>query len=143
MVLCQTLDSINSIADFTSVYNDDLDPSQHCKQYSSRNTVEERKKILEEFKNKKFKTLVVCGCLKEGFDHPNVSIVAIARNVGANSHVLFAQFVGRALRLVNRKEPATLKAAIISHPEFNQRINFEIYDKYIAENYPDGEELVI
>ena len=71
----------------------------------------------------------------EGFDNPNVSVVGIARNV--QSSIIFAQFVGRAIRKIRANDP--IKATIVSDKFFNQKVmreNFEV----LPENEEPNEE---
>jgi superfamily II DNA or RNA helicase len=70
--------------------------------------------VRTKFKNQEFKTLVVVDRLREGFDHPNISVVAFVR--GVTSLVLFEQSVGRALRKVDGGD--TTVAMIIAHVSF-------------------------
>lgn len=55
---------------------------------------------LARFKAGNLRILVVCGKLLEGFDHKNVSVVGILRNVALSSKVLFNQFVGKSFDVV-------------------------------------------
>lgn len=56
-----------------------------------------RDKIIEDFKNRKFKYLVNVSVLTTGFDAPHVDVVAILRPTESNA--LYQQIVGRGLRL--------------------------------------------
>jgi superfamily II DNA or RNA helicase len=71
--------------------------------------------------------IVVCGKLLEGFDHPTITTCVILRNVSASSHILFAQFVGRALRPIDMYDPVT--TVVLSHKRYDQRSNFENFDR--------------
>ena len=88
---------------------------------------ESNKSVLKRFDAGEFRGLVVVGKLREGYDNKRVSVIGIARNVKPSSTVLFAQFVGRAVRKLHREDPVT--ATIISHPFNNQRRNFNQFDK--------------
>ena len=88
---------------------------------------ESNKSVLKRFDAGEFRGLVVVGKLREGYDNKRVSVIGIARNVKPSSTVLFAQFVGRAVRKLHREDPIT--ATIISHPFYNQRRNFNQFDK--------------
>lgn len=57
----------------------------------------EREKIVNEFKEKKFRYLVNVSVLTTGFDAPHVDLIAILRPTESNS--LYQQIVGRGLRL--------------------------------------------
>ena len=58
------------------------------------------------------RVLVVIYRLTEGFDCKEVSVVAIFRNVDKKSRVYFSQFVGRAVRKLDKDDPIT--ATVIS-----------------------------
>ena len=96
-----------------------------------------RECILESFKNEQLRALVVAGKLIEGFDHKNISVVAIARNVQKKSRVLFAQFVGRAVRKAHPEE--NINAIVISHSKYKQRQNFEQFYEIADEDIEDEE----
>ena len=64
-------------------------------------------------------------------------MVAIVRNVAPTSRVLFAQFIGRAVRKIDCNDPIT--AMVISHPVFDQRRNFEQFDCIAEEENVDEE----
>ena len=93
------------------------------------------KQILENFVNGNIRTLVVVGRLLEGFDNKRISVVAIARNVATKSKVLFAQFVGRAVRKAHRHDPVT--AVIVSELIYKQKVNFDQFDKVTEEENDD------
>jgi DNA repair protein RadD len=61
----------------------------------------QRNKIVEDFKNKKFKYLVNVSVLTTGFDAPHVDVIAILRPTESNG--LYQQIVGRGLRLAPDK----------------------------------------
>lgn len=82
--------------------------------------------VVKNFKGGHMRTLVIVGKLLEGFDHKNVSVVGIARNVANNSRVLFAQFLGRAVRKMSKDDPVT--AVVVSHAHYKQKDNFEQFD---------------
>lgn len=63
---------------------------------------EDRKKILQDFKNKKFQCLINCMILTEGTDLPCVETVIMARPTTNES--LYVQCVGRGTRLYPDKE---------------------------------------
>ena len=69
------------------------------------------------------RTLVVVNKLREGYDNKRVSVAAIVRNVAKESRVLFAQFVGRAIRKAHPDNPVT--AVVIAHKRHKQRENYE------------------
>ena len=81
------------------------------------------------------RVLVVVFRLTEGFDCKNVSVAAILRNVGKESQVYFAQFVGRAVRKLHKDDPVV--ATVISHVQHHQRKNYDIfYNETLAEDDP-------
>lgn len=83
--------------------------------------------VVKRFKEGKIRTLVIVGKLLEGFDHKNISVVGIVRNVAKESRVMFAQFVGRAVRKVSNDDPVT--AMVVSHARYKQQENFDQFDK--------------
>ena len=93
------------------------------------------KPVLELFEGQKMRTLAICGRLREGFDNRNVSVVAIVRNITPSSKVFFTQFVGRAVRKKHTEDPVT--AMIISHKCYNQRDNYEQFDRVTEEDNED------
>ncbi len=64
--------------------------------------ISERDKIVEDFKNKKFKYLVNVSVLTTGFDAPHVDVIAIMRPTESNA--LYQQIIGRGLRLSEDKK---------------------------------------
>ena len=120
MILCQTTDTINPISLFVRLYNENIiEVRDRCEQYISTTNVN----IRNDFTDGRFRTIVICGSLLEGFDHRNVSVVGIIRNL--RSKILFSQFVGRALRLIDEHDHLT--AQIITDPRFGIR---EIWENY-------------
>ena len=63
---------------------------------------DDRRGILKAFAEGRFKGVVNCGVLLEGYDEPRVSCVAIARPT--KSRVLYQQMVGRGTRLHPEKQ---------------------------------------
>ena len=122
MVLTQTKNGINSAQKFFESYNRVNNPGQ-CGMYVGDASAE----VLQRFQNGKTRTLVVVDKLREGYDNKRVSVVAIVRNVGPTSTVLFAQFVGRAIRKAHPDDPVT--AVIIAHRYHNQEQNYEQFDQ--------------
>ena len=131
MVLAQTKQGINPAETFRNIYNE-LFPDK-CEMYVS----ETRKDTLDKFKDGKCRVLVIIGRLLEGFDHDKVSVLGIVRNIAPTSRVLFAQFVGRAVRKSHSNDPVS--AQIVSHRCFNQRQNFNTYEK-LAEEEPNDDD---
>ena len=90
------------------------------------------KAILKKFIQDEIRVLVIVGRLLEGFDRKQVSVAAIARNVHYSSRVLFAQFIERAVRKYNDRDPVT--TMVVSHQIYNQRRNYEQFNK-VAPDY--------
>ena len=132
MVITQSKQSINPAEDFSKVYNDQF-PGK-CAVYFS----DTRNNILEKFKKGEIRTLVIIGCLLEGFDHKPVSVLGIVRNIAPTSRVLFAQFVGRAVRKNSPTDPVS--AQIVTHACFNQRQNYETFEKLAEEDLIGDED---
>jgi ATP-dependent helicase IRC3 len=63
---------------------------------------EERRSILDDFRNGKVKVVVNVGVLTEGFDEPSVEVILLARPT--RSSLLYTQIVGRGTRLFDGKE---------------------------------------
>lgn len=63
---------------------------------------EERKKIINLFKNKKLKVLINVMALTTGFDVPETDCILICRPT--KSRILYEQIIGRGLRLAEGKE---------------------------------------
>ena len=127
MVLAQTKEARNAALDFVDAYNL-LYPMDGCEKYVSGS----HRAILKNFTEGKIRVLVIVGRLLEGFDRKQVSVAAIARNVHYSSRVLFAQFIGRAVRKYNDRDPVT--TMVVSHQIYNQRRNYEQFDK-VAPDY--------
>lgn len=130
MVMAQTIDDLNSASRFKMAY-DSIGPA--CEVYVDKSPPE----ILIKFDRGEIRTLVIVGKLLEGYDNKRVSVVAIVRNVAKQSKVLFTQFVGRAVRKFHSGDPVT--AVIVSHQIFNQRGNFNQFDKVTDEENDDSE----
>ena len=128
MVLAQTVGDLNSAQIFKEAYDV---PDDICEIYAGSAP----KEVLNRFNRGEFRTLVVVGKLREGYDNKRVSVAAIVRNVAPQSKVLFAQFVGRAVRKFDRDDP--VMAMIVSHEMFRQRGNFEQFDQVAEEENID------
>lgn len=68
--------------------------------------IEERRQIIEDFKNNKFRCLINCMVLTEGADIPNIETIIMARPT--QSEGLYQQMVGRGTRLYPGKEKLRL-----------------------------------
>ena len=128
MVLAQTVVDLNSAEYFKEMYDVSDDK---CEIYAGSAPRE----VLNRFNRGEFRTLVVVGKLREGYDNNRVSVAAIVRNVSPQSKVLFAQFVGRAVRKFDRTDPVT--TMIVSHEAFKQRKNFDQFDHVTEEENID------
>ncbi|GJJ71409.1 ATP-dependent helicase IRC3 [Entomortierella parvispora] len=69
---------------------------------SSNTPDEERKAMLQDFRDRKFPVIVNCGILTEGTDIPVIDSIIMARPTKSN--VLFQQMLGRGMRLHPGKE---------------------------------------
>ena len=138
MVLTQTIEKrgINPAEEFCKCYNSVVPHQYCCEKYVGGS----KQDVLKSFQDGNLRTLVVVNKLKEGYDNKRVSVVAIVRNVAKESRVLFAQFVGRAMRKEHPDDPVT--AVVIAHKRHNQRRNYEqfdqVADKDVIVNEDDG-----
>ena len=93
----------------------------------SRNTAiirteDDLRTTLDDFKNGKFRTMVVIRKpIEDGFDHCNASVVAILR--GCRSRIVFEQFIEHAFRtnLGAGRTERDVHATVISHLKYGQR----------------------
>ena len=109
----------------------DVQSDDNCEIYAGS----AQKQIVKRFDDHEFRTLVVVGKLREGYDNKHVSVVAIVRNLAPQSKVLFAQFVGRAVRKIDSIDSVT--AMIVSHVLFEQKKNFDNFDEVTEEENSD------
>ena len=133
MVLAQTKEDINSAKTFCEIYNALFLNETKCAVYVG----ETSKAVLNAFLRGEIRVLVIIGRLLEGFDHKPVSVLGIVRNVAPTSRVLFAQFVGRAVRKNNPDD--RVPAQIVTHTYFNQRQNRETFEM-LAEVDPTDDD---
>ena len=132
MVLTQSKSGKNPAIPFCEAYNR-LYPGK-CAVYVYKTSESVRK----ELENGDIRTLVIIGRLLEGFDHTPVSVLGIVRNIAPTSRVLFAQFVGRAVRKTGPFDP--VDAQIVTHERFNQNGNFVTFDKLAEEDPIDDDD---
>ena len=93
----------------------------------------ERNKIIDDFKNKKFKYLVNVSVLTTGFDAPHVDVIAILRPTESVS--LYQQIIGRGLRLDSgKKDCFVLDYTGMSH---------NIYSPEISDKMPVKESVAV
>lgn len=97
LVFCPT---IKSCEDFMLEYN----TQTGCRAYTVTGSThkDERKDIIEGFRNGDIRVLVNCMVLTTGFDAPNVDCVCLLRPT--TSAGLYYQMVGRGLRIADGKE---------------------------------------
>lgn len=97
---------------------------QGCAAYISGNPYEtdrdERRRIVNAFRNYELQFLVGCGVFVEGFDAPSAAVIAMARMTSSRS--FYAQAAGRATRpakeivnQLNNEPDAALRRAIIAN----------------------------
>ena len=98
-----------------------------------------REKIIKDIREGAYEVIIIVQMLLEGFDYPPISIAGILTKIG--SRVKFAQFIGRAQRIVREKkemEREGIKADLITHKYYQQR---ELLDQYthptIVETFED------
>ncbi|KAJ7375825.1 hypothetical protein OS493_038611 [Desmophyllum pertusum] len=85
--------------------------------------------MMQAIRSNEVKLVVVVGQLLEGFDHPPISIAAIMTKI--DSPVKFAQFIGRAQRIVRGREGPESKgilAHVITHSHFQQKQNYRAFE---------------
>ena len=131
MVLTQSKLGRNPAIPFCNIYNG-MYPNK-CAVY----VTETSRDVLDAFVNGKIRVLVIIGRLLEGFDHEAVSVLGIVRNIAPTSRVLFAQFVGRAVR---KNSPSDgVPAQIVTHENFDQLQNYNTFEK-LAEVDPSDDD---
>lgn len=86
----------------TRVLNDTADDAQFAAAVDGSMPFDERAPILDRFRSGQHKVLVNCSLFTEGFDVPEIALVAIARPV--LSRAFYAQMVGRGTRIAKGKQ---------------------------------------
>lgn len=89
-----------------------------------------KKAMMEAIKTNQVKLVVVVESLLEGFDYPPISIAAIMTKIV--SPVKFAQFIGRAQRIVRVQEgleSPEIKADVVTHVFFQQEENRRAFEE--------------
>ena len=88
----------------------------------------------------KLQLLVIVEMLLEGFDFPPISVAAIATSI--RSPVKFAQFIGRAQRVVRAPQETEQNgiADIITHAYYEQSKNYKTFEKELLIPAVDDEE---
>lgn len=93
-----------------------------------------RKIILDKLSKGNVRIIIIVSMLREGFDYPPISVAGIVTRI--HSCVKFAQFIGRAQRVVRSETGAVeegVKAHIVTHDYFQQR---DLFDEYIKPCIP-------
>ncbi len=135
MILTQTKDMLNAATKVKEMYNSEVKAFEELSEiYISGSS----QQTLVDFKSGRIRTLIVIGRLLEGFDHNPISVVGIARNVQPASRVLFAQFVGRAVRKAYPTDP--VRACIVAHKSLMQRRNWEAFETLPEDDNADSDE---
>ncbi|KAH9245935.1 hypothetical protein BASA81_016575 [Batrachochytrium salamandrivorans] len=115
MIAFPTVGTTSEANDVVNLYNAGVarprERAEACTQESAAG-------VANRFKKNEFRTVVVVHKLMEGFDHPDVAFVVVARNMKMRP---FNQFVGRATRIDDGRVQF---AQVISHQVFNQESNF-------------------
>ena len=93
--------------------------------------------LMEAIQSNQVKLVVVVDMLREGFDYPPISIAAIMTKIV--SPVKFAQFIGRAQRIVRGHqglESAEVFSNVVTHSYFQQEENVQAYksEKFIPDD---------
>ena len=98
--------------------------------YHWKQKPEKKKQLMKRIRSNEVKLVVVVEMLLEGFDHPPISIAAILTKIV--SKLKFAQFVGRAQRIVRGQgcdESDEIFADLVSHSYFQQEQNYVAYEE--------------
>jgi superfamily II DNA or RNA helicase len=107
-------------------------------------SMKERREILRRFKEGEIKILTNMNVLTEGFDDPEVECIALVRPT--QSLVLYAQIIGRGLRIAPKKKDCLVldytgistKHSVIGLPDL-----FGIEDEQLRKRMEEGEPLQI
>jgi len=86
--------------------------------------------MMEAIQSNQIKLVVVVDMLREGFDYPPISIAAIMTKIV--SPVKFAQFIGRAQRIVRGHqglESQEIFSDVVTHSYFQQEENYQTYER--------------
>jgi len=98
--------------------------------YHSKEKPDTKKQLMKRIRNNEVKLVVVVEMLLEGFDHPPISIAAILTKIV--SKLKFAQYIGRAQRIVRDQECVEsddIFADVVTHSLFKQEPNYDAYEK--------------
>ena len=98
--------------------------------YHSDCSKRDRESIMEKLYKGELRLLVIVAMLLEGFDFPPISVAAIITHI--QSPVKFAQFIGRAQRVVrappDQEEQGGI-ADIVTHEYYEQSTNYDMFVK--------------
>lgn len=112
LVFCVTVSHAERMAEVLRRY-----PGVTAEVVHGKTPQDERESILERFKGGQLQMLVGVGCFTEGFDAPNVSVVAMARPTKQQG--LYVQMIGRGTRplggLVDRYDTAEERQEAIAN----------------------------
>lgn len=87
----------------------------------------ERRVVMDKIDRKEVRIFVIVKMLLEGFDYPRISVAGIVTRI--SSLLIFAQFVGRARRVICGEN--NVAADIITHEYFEQE---QVYEKFKTEH---------
>jgi len=90
------------------------------------------RKLIEDFRNDKFKVLISVAIATTGFDVPDVECVILA--TATKSMIKLTQAIGRSLRLFPGKE----RAIVLDHGSNLSRLGFP--DEYVIDELDDGKK---
>ena len=122
--------------------------ARECQKKTSAETIHsglspgEQKAVMDKLKKGTIAIIVTVQMLLEGFDHPPISVAGIATRI--ESPVKFAQFIGRAQRVVRetktrKPENELIKADVVTHQYFQQEDIFEKFSHpIIPEDFDDA-----
>jgi len=128
-----------------------LSGDPHCAvSLDGTHKLEERAAVIRRFKRGEVKVLVNCSLFTEGFDVPEISLVAIARPVLSRS--FYAQMVGRGTRLAPNKDdllvldfvPANCRHSLVQAVDIFGRDTEEVVErarKFAAAASEEGEAM--
>jgi len=122
------------------MWNNTMPHGNTAAAYHSRLREIDRERIMKRLKDGELKLLVIVAMLLEGFDYPPISVAAIT--TGIKSPVKFAQFIGRAQRLVRfaglTEQDGT--AHIVTHTFYKQSKNYVKFKEEVLIPIKDEDE---
>ena len=122
MAITRDTKGANKLVEVWKVLNPDAPASVY---YFDMKPKRRRDEVFNQILENELKLVVVVGMLLEGFDHPPISIAAVATKIG--SPVKFVQFVGRAQRIYRGTQGPEVNgiAHIVTHSDYQQKQNYE------------------